>query len=144
MDNDKFVPAFRAMVRVRQVFEDALSPFTSHIAIDLLLAAASWASPPKPERSLTVKQLFAQLPHSDRAVRIHFNRLVSQGLLATEPGRQDRRTKIVRLPARGESLLRRAASVLLQTLQRESRAAAKAADPARGSATRANGARASR
>lgn len=45
---------------------------------------------------------------------MHFNRLVADGMLITEPGAGDRRTKVVRLSSRGEKLLMRAASTLLQ------------------------------
>jgi DNA-binding MarR family transcriptional regulator len=45
---------------------------------------------------------------------MHFNRLVADGMLITEAGTGDRRTKVVRLSSRGEKLLMRAASTLLQ------------------------------
>ena len=121
MDNDKNSSVYRALVRVRQVFDDALHPNTSLIAIDLLLETAARQPGGRTANELTVKQLFAQLRHSDRAARIHFNRLVADGLLATEPGRGDRRTKLVRLTPAGESLLRRAASAFSQTLAREAK-----------------------
>ncbi len=112
MDPEKACSAIRSLIRVRQLLGEALSPNSSLIPIDLLLAASC------PERdgvrSLTVKQLFAQLRHSDRAVRMHFNRLVADGMLIAEAGAGDRRTKVVRLSPRGEKLLMRAASTLLQ------------------------------
>lgn len=112
MDTEKACSAIRSLIRVRQLLGDALSPNSSLIPIDLLLAAS--CAEPGSIRSLTVKQLFAQLSHSDRAVRMHFNRLVADGMLITEAGAGDRRTKVVRLSARGEKLLMRAASTLLQ------------------------------
>ena len=114
MDTDKARTAIRALLRVRNVFEEALAPASSLILIDLLLAAASLQQASPPGRAVTVKQLFAQLPHSDRAVRIHFNRLVADGMLIAETGPVDRRTKVVRLSPRGERLLQRAATALLQ------------------------------
>jgi DNA-binding MarR family transcriptional regulator len=112
MDTEKACSAIRSLIRVRQLLGDALSPNSSLIPIDLLLAAS--CAEPGSIRSLTVKQLFAQLRHSDRAVRMHFNRLVADGMLITEAGAGDRRTKVVRLSSRGEKLLMRAASTLLQ------------------------------
>ena len=112
MDTEKARSAIRSLIRVRQLLGEALSPNSSLIPIDLLLAA-SCAEPGSP-RSLTVKQLFAQLHHSDRAVRMHFNRLVADGMLIAEAGAGDRRTKVVSLSSRGERLLMRAASTLLQ------------------------------
>ena len=112
MDTEKACSAIRSLIRVRQLLGDALSPNGSLIPIDLLLAA--FCAAPRGARSLTVKQLFAQLQHSDRAVRMHFNRLVADGMLIAEAGAGDRRTKIVRLTSRGEKLLMRAASTLLQ------------------------------
>lgn len=112
MDTEKACTAIRSLIRVRQLLGDALSPNSSLIPIDLLLAAS--CAEPGSIGSLTVKQLFAQLRHSDRAVRMHFNRLVADGMLIAEAGSGDRRTKVVRLSARGEKLLMRAASTLLQ------------------------------
>ena len=116
MDTETACSAIRSLIRVRALLGDALSPASSLIPIDLLLAASCVQS--ATQRSLTVKQLFAQLHHSDRAVRMHFNRLVSEGMLITEPGTGDRRTKVVRLAPRGEKLLMRAAAMLLQAGER--------------------------
>lgn len=110
-----------ALTRMRQIFEEALSP-ASLIAIDLLLAAARLK--PADRRNAgagapTVKELFAHVHHSDRAVRIHFNQLVASGFLILEPGHADRRTKIVRLSSRGEQLMRRATCAVTQALERD-------------------------
>jgi len=125
MDTEKACSVIRSLIRVRQLLGDALSPNSSLIPIDLLLAAS--CAEPGSIRSLTVKQLFAQFRHSDRAVRMHFNRLVADGMLIAEAGSGDRRTKVVRLSARGEKLLMRAASTLLQAGE----AAVPASAPAR-------------
>lgn len=118
MDYDRNNSALRALARVRQIFDEVLNPHNSLIAIDLLLAAACHQIGHKQSCGFTVKQLFAQMRHSDRAVRIHFNRLVDEGLLITEPGLGDRRTKHVRLSPKGEQLLRRIAATLVQTVSR--------------------------
>ena len=115
MDTEKACSAIRSLIRVRQLLGDALSPNSSLIPIDLLLAAS--CAEPGRTQSVTVKQLFAQLHHSDRAVRMHFNRLVADGMLIAEAGASDRRTKVVRLSSRGEKLLMRAASTLLQAAE---------------------------
>ncbi len=112
MDPEKACSAIRSLIRVRQLLGEALSPNSSLIPIDLLLAAS--CAERDRVRSLTVKHLFAQLGHSDRAVRMHFNRLVADGMLIAEAGASDRRTKVVRLSPRGEKLMMRAASTLLQ------------------------------
>lgn len=112
MDTEKACSAIRSLIRVRTLLGDALSPANSLIPIDLMLAASCVHQ--EKDRSLTVKQLFAQLQHSDRAVRMHFNRLVADGMLIAETGSGDRRTKTVRLSPRGERLLMRAAATLLQ------------------------------
>jgi DNA-binding MarR family transcriptional regulator len=125
MDTEKACSALRSLIRVRTLLDDALSPASSLIPIDLLLAASCAQSPGK--HHLTVKQLFAQLRHSDRAVRMHFNRLVADGMIIAEPGAGDRRTKIVRLSPRGEKLLMRAAAALLQAGERTTPSAAKPA-----------------
>ncbi len=116
MDTEKACSAIRSLIRVRTLLDDALSPASSLISIDLLLAASCVQLSGK--HQLTVKQLFAQLRHSDRAVRMHFNRLVAEGMLIAEPGAGDRRTKVVRLSPRGEKLLMRAAAALLQAGER--------------------------
>ena len=114
MDTDKARSAIRSLVRVRNLFDEALSPASSVIPIDLMLAAASLQSCAKPGREVTVKQLFAQVRHSDRAVRMHFNQLVTSGMLIAETGPADRRTKVVRVSPRGEKLLQRVALALQQ------------------------------
>lgn len=55
---------------------------------------------------------------SARGARIHFNRLVADGFLLVERGDDDRRTRLVRLSPRGEQLLRKACTALLQPLER--------------------------
>lgn len=110
METDKAYSAIRAVIRVRNLLVDALSPASSLIPIDLLLAAGCVHLSNRPH--LTVKQLFAQLRHSDRAIRMHFNQLVADGMLIAEPGPGDRRTKLVRLSPRGEKLLQRVALTL--------------------------------
>ena len=110
-----------ALTRMRQIFEEALAP-ASLIAIDLLLAAARLkpADRRNPAANApTVKELFAHVHHSDRAVRMHFNQLVSNGFLVVEPGHADRRTKTVRLTARGEQLMRRATCAVTTALDRD-------------------------
>lgn len=121
VDGESVKTVVAAVIRVRQVFDEALGPDGTSIAIDLLLAAGRLSpfdrrcrAPQGP----TVKQLFAQIPHSSRGTRIHFNRLVADGLLIVEPGRDDRRTRLVRLSARGEQVLRKVAATLLQCLDR--------------------------
>jgi DNA-binding MarR family transcriptional regulator len=64
--------------------------------------------------------LFAQVGHSSRGIRMHFDRLLEAGLLVVEPGRSDRRTKTVRLSARGEQLIKRIAHTLQTSFERES------------------------
>ena len=95
MDTEKACSAIRSLIRVRQLLGDALSPNSSLIPIDLLLAAS--CAEPGSIRSLTVKQLFAQLRHSDRAVRMHFNRLVADGMLIAEAGSGDEAIELARL-----------------------------------------------
>ena len=112
MDTEKACSAIRSLIRVRYLLGDALSPNSSLIPIDIMLAASCIQH--DEGRTLTVKQLFAQLHHSDRAVRMHFNRLVADGMLVAEAGAGDRRTKTVRLSSRGEKLLMRAAGALIQ------------------------------
>jgi hypothetical protein len=117
-----------AVCNARQIFEEALKPNCTLIAIDLLLAVARTASFDRRARTAshnreavrapTVKELFAQLPHSARGARIHFNRLVADGFLLVERGDDDRRTRLVRLSPRGEQLLRKACTALLQSLER--------------------------
>jgi len=112
MDTEKAYSAIRSLIRVRHLLGDALSSNNSLIPIDILLAASCVQH--DQGKTLTVKQLFAQLHHSDRAVRMHFNRLVADGVLLAEAGAGDRRTKSVRLSSRGEKLLMRAAGALIQ------------------------------
>jgi hypothetical protein len=111
-----------AVCTTRQIFEEALKPHCTLIAIDLLMAVARATSFDRraktPRRAPTVKELFAQLPHSVRGARIHFNRLVAEGFLLVERGDDDRRTRMVRLSPRGEQLLRKACNSLLQSLER--------------------------
>jgi DNA-binding MarR family transcriptional regulator len=110
-----------AVCTARQIFEEALKPHCTLIAIDLLMAVARAASFDRraktPRRTPTVKELFGQLPHSARGARIHFNRLVAEGFLLVERGDDDRRTRMVRLSPRGEQLLRKACTSLLQSLE---------------------------
>jgi hypothetical protein len=112
--------AISALLRARHAFEEALDPACTLIAIDLLLAvgrSAQFDRRTRPPQGPTVKELFAQVPHSNRGARIHFNRLVAEGFLIVEPGPHDRRTRLVRLTARGEQVLRKAAAALLQSLE---------------------------
>jgi DNA-binding MarR family transcriptional regulator len=137
METDKAYSAIRSLIRVRNLLVDSLSPASSLIPIDLLLVAGCVHHSSKPH--LTVKQLFAQLRHSDRAVRMHFNRLVADGMLIAEPGPGDRRTKVVRLSPRGEKLLQRVATTLAQSSERPPLAAANQPVGARPSSKRHNG-----
>lgn len=141
MDSNKYGLAYRALVRIRHLFDEALEPHCSLVAIDLLIVTASRAGAGRSVGALTVKQLFAQVPHSDRAVRIHFNRLLSDGLLSTEPGTVDRRTKQVRLTARGEQLLRKVASALIQIPARDTKRATGTVNAHRANHVKADGAR---
>ena len=109
-------------MQVRSILDESLHPGCTLIAIDLLLAAAHSCPADRRDRSHsgpTVKELFSQLSHSSRGVRMHFNRLVQAGLLLLEPGRDDRRTKTVRLSARGEHLIRRVTNALHAGFERE-------------------------
>jgi hypothetical protein len=121
VDVDVVKAAVAALIRARQTLEEALEPGCTLIAIDLLLAAgkaAAFDRRARPCPGPTVKDLFSQLTHSNRGVRIHFNRLVEEGFLVVEPGREDRRTRIVRLTPRGEQVLRRTAAALVQSIDR--------------------------
>ncbi len=112
MHTENVCAVIRPFIHARQLLGDALSPSSSLIPIDLLLAAS--CAETGSSGGLTVKRLFSQLCHSDRAVRIHFKRLVADGMLIAEAGTGDRRTKIVRLSSRAEKLLMRVASTLLK------------------------------
>jgi DNA-binding MarR family transcriptional regulator len=123
VDIDRTRNAVAALLRVRILLEEALYPGCTLIAIDLLLAAARGSPTDRRDRSQcgpTVKELFAQVGHSSRGIRMHFDRLLQAGLLVVEPGRADRRTKTVRLSARGEQLIKRIAHALQISLERES------------------------
>lgn len=123
MDIDRTRSAVATLIRVRNIFEESLHPGCTLIAIDLLLAAARSSPVDRRDRSQagpTVKELFAQVGHSSRGIRVHFNRLVDAGVLVVEPGRADRRTKTVRLSSRGEQMFRRIAQILHHPSERES------------------------
>ena len=123
MDIDRTRNAVAALIRVRILLEEALYPGCTLIAIDLLLAAARGSPTDRRDRSQcgpTVKELFAQVGHSSRGIRMHFDRLLEAGLMVVEPGRFDRRTKTVRLSARGEQLIKRIAHALQTSVERES------------------------
>lgn len=125
MDIDRTRNAVAALIRVRILLEEALYPGCTLIAIDLLLAAARGSPTDRRDRSQcgpTVKELFSQVGHSSRGIRMHFDRLLEAGLLVVEPGRSDRRTKTVRLSARGEQLIKRIAHALQTSFERESTA----------------------
>lgn len=111
-----------ALIRVRLLLEESLHPGCTLIAIDLLLAAARGSPVDRRDRSQcgpTVKELFAQVRHSSRGIRMHFDRLLEAGLLVVEPGRADRRTKTVRLSTRGEQLIKRISNTLHTSFDRE-------------------------
>ncbi len=119
METEAVRSAIGALIRARHAFEDALDPGCTLIAIDLLLGVGRTAQFDRRTHGAqgpTVKELFGQIPHSNRGARIHFNRLVAEGYLRVEPGDHDRRTRIVRLTPKGEQVLRRAAAALVQSL----------------------------
>lgn len=123
MESEVVRTAISALLRARHAFEEALDPGCTLIAIDLLLAvgrSAQFDRRMRMPQGPTVKELFAQIPHSNRGARIHFNRLVAEGFLIIEPGAHDRRTRLVRLSARGEQVLRKAAAALLQSIDQAS------------------------
>ncbi len=119
METEVVRSAIGALIRARHAFQDALDPGCTLIAIDLLLAVGRTAQFDRRTQGApgpTVKELFGQIPHSNRGARIHFNRLVAEGYLRVEPGDHDRRTRIVKLTPKGEQVLRKASAALVQTL----------------------------
>lgn len=64
----------------------------SRIRYDIiLLLSASWSR----DECLTIKQLYAQLPHSQSAIRHHFDFLLDGGWLHLEDDDSDRRIRYV-------------------------------------------------
>jgi DNA-binding MarR family transcriptional regulator len=122
VDIERTRKAIAALIRVRILLEQALYPGCTLIAIDLLLAAARGTPTNRRDRlqcGPTVRELFSQVGHSSRGIRMHFDRLLEAGLLVVEPGRADRRTKTVSLSTRGEQLIKRIAHALQTSLERE-------------------------
>lgn len=97
--NRKISHAASVLVDARALFDRALSDNLSLIAMDILLAVASY----RPESdgvdadAPTVKWVFAAMPRSRRGVRLQFNRLIENSLLLVEASNGDRRSKRVRL-----------------------------------------------
>lgn len=81
-----------ALVHIRQWRRSYLSSYESPVAYDLIIyLALQFAS----GRKLTVKQLFASLPHSYTAVRQHYKQLLSDGLIRCVPCEKDGRIKYI-------------------------------------------------
>ena len=99
MIDQKISHAASVLVGARALFDRALFDNLSLIAMDILLAVASY----RPESNgsdadgPTVKWVFAAMPRSRRGVRLQFNRLIENGLLVVEASNGDRRSKRVRL-----------------------------------------------
>ena len=101
-------------MKARVLFDRVLSDNLSLIAMDILLAVASY----RPESdgadadAPTVKWVFAAMPRSRRGVRLQFNRLIENGLLQVEVSNGDRRSKRVRLSATSRVLFEQIAHVV--------------------------------
>jgi len=92
---NKFGPLFQTILELRTATLQIL-PVTdqaaSRIRYDILIwLSASWSSGTR----LTVKQLYAQLPHSDSAIRQHFDLLLDEGWIELEDDNSDRRIRYV-------------------------------------------------
>jgi len=92
---EKFGPLFQTILELRTATLEALpvsDQATSRIRYDILIwLSASWAN----GNSLSVKQLYAQLPHSDSAIRQHFDQLLNEGWLVLKDDNSDRRVRHV-------------------------------------------------
>lgn len=64
----------------------------SLIPFDLLfkISMAHWAG-----TELTIKSLFADLPHSEMGMRYHYRRLLEKGWIQVFPSPSDKRSKVV-------------------------------------------------
>lgn len=77
---------------IRQWRRRNLSAYESPVAYDLIICLAiQFASGEK----LTVKQLFASLPHSYTAVRQHYRQLLGDGLIHCVSSEKDGRIKYI-------------------------------------------------
>jgi len=82
----------RLMAQLRNCAKENLPMSDSLIAYDLILYIATTYKEQKP---ITIKQLFAALPHSYTAVRHHYNRLLNDGYVVHKLDTNDGRVKFI-------------------------------------------------
>ena len=82
-----------SIFKLRKWVQENLPIENSLIAYDLilLLSIHNYAS-----GQITVKQLFASLPHSPTAIRLHYQRFVDDGWIEHYPDIKDKRIKYIK------------------------------------------------
>lgn len=85
--------AVDVLFNVRQHITNNLPVGNSFLPLDILLAVLRESSK---NELLTVKRLFASLPHSHTGLRYHFDKLLVEGWLELEAVDCDKRIKIVK------------------------------------------------
>ena len=92
---EKFGRLFQTILELRSATMDTLpvsDQAASRIRHDILIwLSASWTN----NTSLTVKQLYAELPHSDSAIRQHFDQLLNEGWIKLVGDDSDRRIRYI-------------------------------------------------
>lgn len=92
MTRNTTIEVLEGLGHIRKWRRSNLSAYESPVAYDLIIfLALQFSSGGK----ITVKQLFASLPHSYTAVRQHYRQLLSDGLIICIPSEQDGRIKFI-------------------------------------------------
>ncbi|MBU3632660.1 hypothetical protein [Polynucleobacter sp. AP-Feld-500C-C5] len=93
MFSDKHPLLIESIFRLRKWVQENLPIENSLIAYDLilLLSIHNYAN-----GHITIKQLFASLPHSSTAVRSHYQRFIDDGWIEHYPDLLDKRIKYVK------------------------------------------------
>ena len=100
---EEYKQAFLSILDIRRSALEHLpvqDQASSRIRYDILIwLAVAWSD----SRILTVKQLYAEVPHSDSAIRHHFEELFSEGWVRLEGDNSDRRLRYVKISSELES-----------------------------------------
>jgi len=91
-----------AIFKLRQWSAEHLPIDNSLIAYDLMLLLSIHAYS---QGKITVKQLFASLPHSATAVRHHYQRFVDEGWIDHYPDPKDKRIKYIHTTEKFNTML---------------------------------------
>jgi len=86
------IPIIKKMVLLRNFSSVVLPMCDSLIAYDLILYIVITHSEHYP---VTIKSLFASLPHSYSAIRYHYNRLLLEGYVIHKLDNKDKRIKYI-------------------------------------------------